>query len=80
MNYRMKQKVETGEAIDISHCQRTSDGDYILKRFEEDADYCDLTNEAWIWSIGRNLETGEVVASTLAKFYMNPKFECIWLR
>lgn len=79
-NLRMAEKIAKGEAIDISSCERNKDGDYILKRFVGNVDYCDGSTEEWIWSIGRDRQTGEILASTTTKFYQNPSFECLFLR
>ena len=75
----MIEKVNSGEAIDLSK-NETKDGFYILKVFVDGADYCDLKNETWIWSIGKNYDTGQILASTDTVFYQNPDFECLWLR
>lgn len=80
-NLRMKELLKDREALDVSAFLQP-DGDYHLPKgfFQEDIDYCDAKREAWIWSIGKDLKTGEVVAATSAKFYMNPAYECLWLR
>lgn len=82
MNYRMHEKVDSGEAIDLSSKLKTAEGDYILSEedFVEGMDYCDLSKEQWIWSIGRNLKDDYVYASTSTKYYDNPDYECLWLR
>lgn len=79
-NLRMKEKIENFEAIDIQDSKRTQEGDYILPVFIEDIDYCDSKEEVWIWSIGKNYETGQILASTSNKFYQNPDYECLFLR
>jgi len=76
----MQEKLQSGDAIDLSDCKRTPDGDYIVTNFVEGVDYCDTKTESWIWSIGKNLETGQVVASTSTKFYGDPNYKCVWLR
>lgn len=87
MNLRMRELVRNGEAFNLSKCDRTTDGDYILpgkmiprKTERNPHDYCDLEAELWIWSIGRNKRTGQIIASPYGKFYQNPKYECLWLR
>ena len=82
MNLAMKRKLESGEAKDVSKCSLTPEGDYLLPAgfFEDGKDYCDARKEVWIWSIGRHRTTGEVCASTTAKFYLAPFWECLWLR
>lgn len=79
-NRRMAEKLAAGEAIDVSDCPRTPDGDYILAEFVEDVDYCNARTEQWIWSIGRELATGEIHAAHSAKLYQNPAYLCLWLR
>lgn len=79
-NRRMEEKLKAGKAIDVSGCRRTNDGDYLLTAFDEDADYCDSQTEAWIWSIGKHRETGQIVASTSTRFYENPAYHCLFLR
>jgi hypothetical protein len=48
--------------------------------FKEGFDYCDAKNERWIWSIGRRLSDGTVLASLTDEFYQNAEYECLWLR
>lgn len=78
-NLRMKEKLAAGQAIDVSSYPVNSDGDYVLKGFTEDVDYCDAKAEEWIWSIGR-MEDGQILASTTNKFYQAPGVECLFLR
>lgn len=79
-NLRMAEKLSAGECIDVSTCERTVDGDYILGRFVEGVDYCNAISEQWIWSIGEDKITGEILASTSTKFYESTRFKCLWLR
>lgn len=79
-NQAMLRKLEAGQAIDVSRCKRTNEGDYILTHFAEDVDYCNAETEEWIWSIGQDLSTGEILASHSSKFYQNADFNCLWLR
>jgi hypothetical protein len=78
----MQSKLASREAIDVMHigerCEES--GVYKLHSFIEDVDYCDAEREAWIWSIGKNRETGEIRASTDTRFYEDPEWQCIWLR
>ena len=80
LNLRMQEKLKAREAIDVSKCEKTPEGDYILKEFTEGKDYCDGKKEHWIWSIGKHKVTGQIVASTSTKFYQNEDYECLWLR
>jgi hypothetical protein len=80
MNYRMKEHVASGRAIDLSKNERTKDGDYIITTFVDDSDYCDAEKEEWIWSIGQHKTHKFILASTSSKFYQNPDYDCLWLR
>ncbi len=79
-NLAMKRKLESGECRDVSRCARTPDGDYVLEHFEEEVDYANAETEEWIWSIGRDRATGQILASHSTRFYQNPAYECVWLR
>ncbi len=86
-NLRMAEKLSDGEAEDISQCERTPEGHYILTgdlaqeaERMEGTDFCDAKAEQWVWSIGRNLKTGQILASTDAVFYQNPEYYCLFLR
>ena len=50
-----------------------------LARFEDGKDYCSSSHEAWIWSIGRRGD-GAIFAARDSRFYLNPRFECLFLR
>lgn len=79
-NQAMRRKIDTEEAVDLSENERNDEGDYILTEFEDDKDYCDSKTESWIWSIGKDNATGEVLASMTTKFYINEQYECLFLR
>ncbi len=76
----MEEKLQKGEAIDLARNPKLANGDYVLKSFVPDKDYCDSKEEAWIWSIGRNIYTKEIIASTSGKFYENPEYDCLFVR
>lgn len=80
MNLAMENKIKKAEALDLSGCERTEEGDYIMESDPGDFDLCDAKAERWIWSVGKNKETGQIVASLGTKFYQNPAYDCIWLR
>lgn len=86
INKAMEEKLNSGSAVDLSGLQRTPSGDYILPAAwwgEAELlgrDFCDAKTEEWMWSIGRDLESGDILASTSTKFYQNPEYECLWLR
>lgn len=79
-NQSMARKYVSGELINVSAKKSTGEGLYQLDEFVEDKDYADVVTEEWIWSIGRELETGRIFASTDTRFYGNPRFECLFLR
>lgn len=81
-NYTMQRKLKSNQAIDLSGCDRTPEGDYILDPSIaiDDMDLCDAKTERWIWSVGKHKTTGQIVASVESKFYQNSEYECIWLR
>lgn len=81
-NLAMERKLASGEARDVSKFDMDSHGDYILPRnwYRDGVDYCDAANETWIWSIGRHIDSGQVLASTTSKFYQNAAYVCLWLR
>jgi hypothetical protein len=76
----MQHVISKGECVDISKSERNSDGNYILTDFIEGLDYCDAVSEEWIWSIVRNKDTGEIVASTHTKLARNPDYDLLWIR
>jgi len=85
-NQAMRRKVNKGMAVDIGGYPKDEHGRFILPDgiFQEgaDLDYCDMRNDAWVWSIGRRKADGVVLASVKAfpEFYQNPEFDCLWLR
>jgi len=80
-NRAMAELLASGDCIDLSACERTVQGDYIIaKAFQVDKDYCDAKSEEWILSVGMHKETRKLYASTTPKFYQNAMFKCIWLR
>lgn len=79
-NRSMAEKLKAGEAIDVSKHRIMGTGRYVLPEFVEDVDYCDAEEEAWIWSIGRELATGQIIASRQPDLYQNQLFECLFLR
>lgn len=81
MNLAMERKLEKGEAVDVTKAgERIAPGVWRLREFVDNVDYCDAEREEWIWSIGRNLATGDIVAATDTRFYLNDEWECLWLR
>lgn len=80
LNKRMEEKLNSGDAIDVSNYPRDEHGRYKLTDFIEGMDYCNAKDSSWIWSIGQHLTTGQILASHRAEFYENPQYKCLWLR
>jgi hypothetical protein len=80
INKAMERKIQAGECLDIASYRVPGTGTYLLPSFEEGKDYADAVREEWIWSIGRERETGHIIASTDTRFYQNPQYECLFLR
>lgn len=82
-NRRIAAMITNGEAIDLTP-YRQPDGTYLLPqplpKEMLDRDFCAADTEQWIWSIGRNLRSGEIRAAHDARYYQNPDYECLWLR
>lgn len=80
INLAMQRKIKSRKAIDISSRPLTPDGYYILDKFANNKDYCDSVSESWIWSIGRRINDGLILASTASDLYQNDDYECLFLR
>jgi hypothetical protein len=81
LNRRMEEKLDKNECLDVRKIGvQIGPGVFRLNEFVEGVDYADVQNEAWIWSIGRDKKTGEIRASTSSGYYLNPDYECLWLR
>lgn len=83
MNLRMQEMLKKGEAFDVRQIGEEISNwpnHFKLARFTENVDYCDADAEAWIWSIGKNRKTGEIIASTTVDLYANDDYECLFLR
>ena len=52
----------------------------VMKIYIDGKDYCDAQEQCWIWSIGENVNSGQIRASTTTKFYQAPGWKCLWLR
>lgn len=63
-NKAMQRKLETGYAVDLSGCDRTADGDYVVPAEtgrlaeKEGVDLCDAATESWVWSMGQSIGDG----------------------
>ncbi len=82
-NYSMMEKLKNGEALDVGVIGTPLDGFpgvWELQGFTENVDYCDAESELWIYTIGRDKQTGVFYAAADTRFMDNPKFDCVWLR
>ena len=79
MTNAMKRKIDVGDAIDLQKNAREGEY-YVLETFVDGIDYCDAGKTAWVWSIGRRLADGIILASLKSDLYQNSAFECLWLR
>ena len=80
-NLRMREKLDLGECLDVNKIGRpVGHGVFVLARYEDGKDYCDAANEQWIWSIGRDVLNGEIIAAVDTRFYQHPQYTCLWLR
>jgi len=80
----MRRLIDSGDAIDVTKIgKEIFPGMYRLGKYLEGGygfDYCDPNTGIWIYSIGINKRTGNIFASADTDFYMNPDYECVWLR
>lgn len=79
VNQTMAHDLESGECLDVSNCERTPDGAYILPSYVDGRDYADAATEQWIYSIGKAPD-GTHYAATDGRYYQAQGFECVWLR
>ena len=73
-NPDMRRRVLDGRAVNLAGFPRTENGDYLLgqKWPDNEKDFCDLSTGEWIWSIGRDPATGQVLASTSRPLLSKP--------
>lgn len=77
----MERKLRAREALSVlTEGRMVQPGVYELRRFVDGVDYCDPQHEWWIWSIGRNYLTGQILAATDSRYYGDPTWECLFLR
>jgi hypothetical protein len=86
-NRPMAHALATGKCLDVRKVGEPVDGRsdlFKLNGFIDGVDYCDAENEMWIWSIGKDKQTGDIFAATDARFYsandLEAEYECLWLR
>lgn len=88
----MQWKLDHSECTDLSTCERTPEGWYIMTespRVDGTMDYCDAKAEEWIWIIGsipmRMPAAGELryLAGNyraIGPLHELPGFKAVWLR
>lgn len=80
-NLAMQRKLDKSQVVDVAKfADKDTEGVYKLPDYAEGMDYCDALTEEWIRSIGKHLETGEILAAIDTRFYQNKEYECLWLR
>lgn len=88
MNNRMRSKVDAGDAIDLYGAVRHLDRHTAVFQVDavvEGMDYCVIdpgedAHDEWIYSIGRRLADGVILAARDVRFYKRDGYECVWLR
>lgn len=79
----MQQLLKSGEVLDVVDLgYEVQPGVWKLTQFIEGSDYYDSKNKHWIWSIGQDLNTGEIFASIDSDQYKmdDPNWKNLWLR
>jgi len=80
-NTWMKNALRAGDVIDVRMIgTEVEPGVFRLNEFIPDVDYVDAEDEAFIYSIGKDLESGEILAAVDGRYYNNDDYECIYLR
>jgi hypothetical protein len=79
-NTWMKSALRSGEALDVRMIgMEVEPGVFRLTEFIPEVTYVDGEDEAFIQSIGKDLESGEILAAVDGRFYNNEDYECIYL-
>jgi hypothetical protein len=79
-NKWMQRALEGGTAVDVRETGvETEPGVFRLTEFIPEVTYVDSETESFIQSIGKDLESGEILASTGTEFYGHEDYECIYL-
>jgi len=85
----MEALLASGEAVDVAEFEIDVDTgcfivpEDVMKKADQaphGLDFFDTDSGKWIRSIGRREEDDLILASFTTEFYMNPRFECLWLR
>jgi hypothetical protein len=74
-NPELRKRLVSGEVLDVRQMGVEEEpGVFRLNNFVDGHDYADSETEAWIWSIGRHKNTGEIFAAYDGRYY-NPNDE-----
>jgi hypothetical protein len=79
-NTWMRNALRSGDAIDVRMLGvEVEPGVFRLSEFIPEVQYVDAEDEVFIYSIGKDLESGEILAAVDGRFYNNEDYECIYL-
>jgi len=79
-NTWMKNALRSGNAIDVRMLGvEVEPGVFRLSEFIPEVQYVDAEDEDFIRSIGKDLESGEILAAIDTRFYNNEDYECLYL-
>lgn len=77
----MRKELENGAAVDVRVIGfEIEPGVFKLNHYIDGIDYADSESGKWINSIGKDKETGEILAAIDGRFRNNDEYENIWLR
>jgi hypothetical protein len=80
INKQMEYLLGEALAIDVSEFPVNGEGDFILDSYIPSCQYCNAVTEQWIHSIGCDLTTMHIYASTTDKFNNRAGYQCLYLR
>lgn len=79
-NLWMKDALEKGQIIDVRQVGvELGDGVFKINEFIPSTTYVDSQNEEFLFSIGRDRETGEIFGAYDTRFYNDPDYETLYL-
>jgi hypothetical protein len=80
----MQEKLERGDATDVSSYERTPEGWYVFPHMAVvGQDYCDAQTEEWIWVVGQFAGEARYVGAPLPQgrdLLTDARFTYHWLR
>jgi len=79
-NQWMRRALQSGDAIDVEQIGvEVEPGVFRLTEFTPGIQYVVAKDETFIYSIGKDNESGEFLAAEDDRFYQNPDYECVYL-